>query len=161
MTDALKPSAQKVQEALNRFGLDFEVKSFAESTRTAAEAAAAIGCEVSQIAKSLVFHARESDRPILVIASGTNRVDESRVEQILGEPVGRANADFVRSRTGFAIGGVPPLGHDEPLETLIDRDLLAFEEIWAAAGTPNTVFRLRPGDLERITGGRLADLKQP
>jgi prolyl-tRNA editing enzyme YbaK/EbsC (Cys-tRNA(Pro) deacylase) len=135
------------------------VREFPASTRTSAEAAAAIGCTIGQIAKSLVFRARTTDRAVMVIASGANRVDEKAVAARLGEPIGRADADFVRARTGFAIGGVPPIGHAEPLPIFIDRDLLAFDEIWAAAGTPNAVFRLRPADLVAMTGGDVADIR--
>ena len=141
-------------------GFALPLVEYPESTRSAAEAAVAIGCGVGQIAKSLVFRATQSDRPVLVIASGVNRVDEAKVGALLGEAIGRADADFVRARTGFAIGGVPPLGHVEPPAAFIDRDLLAFDEIWAAAGTPNAVFLLHPEDLPRMTGGRVADVKR-
>ena len=156
----LKDSARRVRDALAARGFTFEIREFPQGTRTAAEAAAAIGCEVAQIAKSLVFRARETDRPVLVIASGANRIDENAVAALIGEKIGRADADFVRERTGFGIGGVPPVGHDTPLATLIDRDLLAFDEIWAVAGTPNAVFRLTPADLVAVTGGQVADIKQ-
>ena len=159
MNPQLSSSAQKVQDALSRHGVDLRVVEMPASTRSAAAAAAAIGCEVAQIAKSLIFRAKESDRPVLVIASGTNRVDEKKVAALLGEAIGKADADFVRARTGFVIGGVPPVGHAEALTTLIDADLLAFDEIWAAAGTPNAVFRLLPTELVRITGGLVADVK--
>lgn len=155
-----KASAQRVQEALAALGFDFQVREFPESTRTAAEAAAAIGCAVGQIAKSLIFRARESGRPVLVIASGSNRVDEKRVAAILGEKIERADADFVREKTGFAIGGVPPLAHRETPVTLIDSDLERFEEIWAAAGTPNAVFALTPHALAEATQGTLAEVKK-
>jgi len=157
---SLKASAQRVQAALAELGFAFDVREFPESTRTSAEAAAAIGCEVGQIAKSLVFRARQSGRPVLVIASGANRVDENKIGRLIGEKIGRADAAFVREKTGFAIGGVPPLGHAEPLLALIDEDLLEFSEVWAAAGTPNAVFRLAPGDLAAMTAGRTADVKQ-
>ena len=153
-------SARRVQEALAARGFDFEVREFPESTRTSAEAAAAIGCAVGEIAKSLVFRGAESGEAVLIIASGANRVDPAKAEALLGEAIGRADADFVRAATGFAIGGVPPLGHDRPLVTLIDEDLLAFEDVWAAAGTPNAVFRLSPKDLGELTGGRVGDVKQ-
>ena len=153
-------SARRVQEALAARGFDFEVREFPESTRTSAEAAAAIGCAVGEIAKSLVFRGAETGEAVLIIASGANRVDPAKAEALLGEAIGRADADFVRAATGFAIGGVPPLGHDRPLVTLIDEDLLAFEVIWAAAGTPNAVFRLSPSDLSDLTGGRIGDVKQ-
>ena len=156
----LKSSAQRVQAALAELGFAFDVREFPESTRTSADAAAAIGCALGQIAKSLVFRARQSGRSILVIASGTNRVDEKKIARLVGEKTGRADAGFVREKTGFAIGGVPPVGHVEPPIALIDEDLLAFSEVWAAAGTPNAVFRLAPGDLARMTGGRTADVKQ-
>ncbi len=160
MSGTLKGSAQRVQAALDAHGLAAEVREFPASTRTSAEAAAAIGCAVGQIAKSLVFRARETDRAVMVIASGANRVDEKAVAERLGEPIGRADADFVRARTGYAIGGVPPVGHPEPLPTYIDRDLLGYDEIWAAAGTPNAVFRLRPADLVALTGGDVADIRR-
>ena len=156
----IKDSARRVRDALAARGFDFEVREFPRSTRTAAEAAAAIGCQVAQIAKSLVFRARASGRPVLVLASGANRVDEKAVAALIGEKIGRADAEFVRAATGFAIGGVPPVGHDTPPVTLIDRDLLAHVEIWAAAGTPNAVFRLTPRDLVALTGGQVAEIKQ-
>lgn len=156
----LKESARRVQTVLAERGFDLQVREFPATTRTAAEAAAAIGCSAAQIAKSLVFRAKETDRPVLAVASGTNRVDTAAVAAFLGEPVGRADADFVRTRTGFAIGGVPPVGHREAVTTLIDRDLLGYDEIWAAAGTPNAVFRLTPTDLIALTGGTVGDIKE-
>ena len=156
----LKPAAQRVQAALAAKGLDFEVREFPASTRTSAEAAAAIGCAVAQIAKSLIFRAKDSDRPVLVVASGVNRVDEKKVAAAIGEKIGRADAAFVRERTGFAIGGVPPLGHLEAPLVVLDEDLQAFEEIWAAAGTPNAVFRLSPADLPALAGGAFVSVKQ-
>ena len=155
---SLKPSAQRVQEALAAHGLGLEVREFPASTRTAEDAAAAIGCTVAQIAKSLIFRGKSSDRPVLVIASGANRVDEEKISALIGEKIGKADADFVRTRTGFAIGGVPPVGHLEAPITVIDRDLLALEEIWAAAGTPNAVFRLKPEQLAVLTGGQVAEV---
>jgi prolyl-tRNA editing enzyme YbaK/EbsC (Cys-tRNA(Pro) deacylase) len=156
---ALSASAQRVQDALAKHGLDLEVKEFGASTRTAADAAAAIGCAVAQIAKSILFRATKSNRPVLVVASGVNRVDEKKVAALVGEPLGKADADFVRDRTGFVIGGVPPVGHAEKVATYVDEDLLVLPELWAAAGTPNAVFRLTPGDLVRITGGTVARTK--
>ena len=154
MKPATAPSALKVQATL---GERFAVLEFDASTRTSEEAAAAIGCTVAEIAKSLVFRA-ESGRPVLVIASGAHRVDEKRIAAQIGEPVGRADADFVREATGYAIGGVPPVGHKMPPVTLIDEALMAFDNIWAAAGTPNSVFRLTPTDLVALTGGAVAAL---
>ena len=156
----LKGSLRRVRDALAAEGLEVEITTFPESTRTSAEAAAAISCTVAQIAKSLVFRAVDSDRPVLVIASGDNRVDTGKVAALLGEKIGRADADFVRARTGFAIGGVSPVAHKEPPLVLIDRDLLAHDRIWAAAGAPNAVFPLAPQDLESLTGGRVAEIRQ-
>ena len=130
-----------------------------QSTRTAAEAAVAVGCDVAQIVKSLIFRAAHSDRPILVIASGANRVNEKAVGGLIGEPLGKADAEFVRRHTGFAIGGVPPVGHLSQIETFVDEDLLRYPEVWAAAGTPNTLFRIPPANLVRLTGGTVATVK--
>jgi prolyl-tRNA editing enzyme YbaK/EbsC (Cys-tRNA(Pro) deacylase) len=155
MNDELRSSARKVQEALDALGFSFQVVELPDSTRTAREAASAVGCTVGQIAKSLVFQGMRSGRPLLVIASGTNRVDETHLEAVAGEPVVFANAEAVRAATGFVIGGVPPVGHSQQLETYIDQGLMAYEEIWAAAGTPFAVFRLHPADLPRMTGGQV------
>ena len=159
-SQSLRPAAARVQGLLQEMGLAAEVIEFAESTRSSAEAAAQVGCDVAQIAKSLVFRAKASGRPVLVIASGANRVDEKAVETLLGERIGKADADFVRDKTGYAIGGVAPVGHAAKPATFIDEDLLAFEAIWAAAGTPFAVFRLTPGDLVRLTGGQVARIAQ-
>jgi len=158
MEKPLSLSAQKVQKALKEQGFTLEVVELPDSTRTAVDAAQAIGCQLGQIVKSLVFKAKRSERPILVEASGSNRVNERAIEALIGEPLGKADADFVRQRTGFVIGGVPPLGHAEPLQTFIDQDLLGYAEIWAAAGTPNGVFRLTPNDLVRMTGGQVIEI---
>ena len=123
-----------------------------KSARTSVEAAEALGCDVAQIAKSLVFRGRDSGRGVLVVASGVNRVDEKRLGRMIGEKVQKPDADFVREVTGFTIGGVPPVGHANPLETLIDEDLLQYEVVWAAAGNPKAVFSLDPKDLESMTG---------
>lgn len=159
MSNGLKPSAQRVQDALAAQGFRHEVIELADSTRSAAEAAAAVGCAVGQIAKSLVFKGADSGQAILVIASGANRVHEKRLGQGLGEKLEKPAADFVREQTGFAIGGIPPLGHVRPLPTVIDEDLLQFDEIWAAAGHPNAVFRLTPAELVRMTGGTVTTIK--
>ncbi|HXT07974.1 MAG TPA: YbaK/EbsC family protein [Roseiarcus sp.] len=156
MKKASAPSALRVQAAL---GEKFEVLEFDAGTRTAADAAAAIGCMVAEIAKSLLFRAKESGRPVLVVASGVNRVDEKKVAAVIGEKIARADADFVREQTGFAIGGVPPVGHAVAPLTLIDEDLLTFATIWAAAGTPNAVFKLTPAQLVELTGGRVAGVR--
>jgi prolyl-tRNA editing enzyme YbaK/EbsC (Cys-tRNA(Pro) deacylase) len=153
------PSVRRVEEALAAAGGGHKVIALEQSARTSAQAASAVGCKVDQIAKSLVFKATTSQRAVLVIASGANRVDEGKVAALIAEPVGRADADFVRQRTGFAIGGVAPVAHAEPLTILIDEDLMRWPEIWAAAGHPNTVFKLTPADLVRLTSGRVAAVK--
>lgn len=155
----LSSSAQRVQDALKSLGFQHEVVELQETTRSAAEAAAAVGCQVGQIAKSLVFRGKKSGKPLLVIASGSNRVNEKRMAELLGEPIERATPEFVREKTGFAIGGIPPVGHAEALETYLDEDLLQFPEIWAAAGNPNAVFKLAPSDLKAMTGGRVVQVK--
>ena len=153
---ATAPSARAVQAIL---GDRFTVLEFDASTRTAAEAAAAIGCAVAEIAKSLIFRAADG-RPVLAVLSGTARGDEAKIAAAVGQPIGKADADFVREMTGFAIGGVPPVGHRVAPITLIDEGLMAFEVIWAAAGTPNAVFRLTPQDLVQLTGGRVVPVQR-
>lgn len=161
MSANLKPSAQKVQDALYAQGYTNQVVELSESTRTSAEAAAAIGCTVGQIAKSLIFAGKQSRRPILIIASGVNRVDERRAAAQIGERLEKANAEFVRTATGYAIGGIPPLAHAAPLATYIDQDLLRYDEIWAAAGHPNAVFCLTPAELVAMTGGQVIHVGAP
>jgi prolyl-tRNA editing enzyme YbaK/EbsC (Cys-tRNA(Pro) deacylase) len=148
-------SIGRVQEALRALGLGHQVVDLGLSARTAADAAKAVGCQVDQIAKSLVFRLRESGRPLLVVTSGAHRVDETKVATLVGESLQRADATFVRAGTGFAIGGVAPIGLARPVLTLIDEHLMAFEAIWAAAGHPNSVFRLTPAELVTMTGGRV------
>jgi prolyl-tRNA editing enzyme YbaK/EbsC (Cys-tRNA(Pro) deacylase) len=159
MADTLPAAAQRVQDALKALGLASQVVELPASTRSAAEAAQAIGCRVEQIAKSLVFRGLSTNRPVLAIVSGANRVDEERLGALIGEAVAKGDAEYVRQRTGYAIGGVPPVGHAESLVCLIDEDLLQYDAVWAAAGTPRAVFRLTPPDLQRITGGRVASVK--
>ncbi|OGP89125.1 MAG: hypothetical protein A2156_13245 [Deltaproteobacteria bacterium RBG_16_48_10] len=159
MSSALSPSAQKVQDALKALGFPNEVMELQTSTRTSAEAAQTVGCQVGQIAKSIIFRRKQTDKPILVIASGSNRVNEKRIEELISEPLGKADAAFVRQETGFVIGGVPPIGHLEKLDIFIDEDLLQYEEIWAAAGSPNAVFKLTPSDLIKMTDGRIISIK--
>ncbi len=154
----LSQSAQKVQNRLKRLGFEMQVQELPDSTRTSAEAAQAVGCQVAQIVKSLVFKSKKSGRPVLVLASGANRVNEKVISTLLGEPIAKADADFVRQQTGFVIGGVPPVAHKGALQTFIDKDLLQYEVIWAAAGTPHAVFRLTPADLLTMTGGQVVDI---
>ena len=151
----LPASARRVADALAAAGVRTTIVVLEHAARTSAEAAAAVGCDVGQIVKSLVFRLRESGRPLLVLTSGANRVDEAKLGALLGESVGRADADFVRAHTGFAIGGVAPLAHPAPLTTLVDEALLKWEAIWAAGGHPHTVFRLTPDELVRIAGDRI------
>jgi prolyl-tRNA editing enzyme YbaK/EbsC (Cys-tRNA(Pro) deacylase) len=155
----LAASAQQVQNHLTEVGHPGQVVMFSAAARTAAQAAEAIGCDLAQIAKSLIF-ATASGAPVLVIASGANRVSEELVAALVGEPIGKASAAQVREWTGYAIGGVPPFAHRQPIATLIDTDLTQYAEIWAAAGHPHAVFPLTPADLVRLSGGQLAQVKQ-
>jgi prolyl-tRNA editing enzyme YbaK/EbsC (Cys-tRNA(Pro) deacylase) len=157
MDSVLPPSARRVQEALAAMDLPLRVVEMPATTRTAQEAAAAIGCSVAQIAKSIVFRGAVTGKPVLVIASGVNRVNEKGLAGRTGEALQKATADFVREATGYAIGGVPPVGFAAPIETWIDEDLLQFSEVWAAAGTPFAVFQLDPKLLPRLTGGTVAN----
>jgi prolyl-tRNA editing enzyme YbaK/EbsC (Cys-tRNA(Pro) deacylase) len=156
---ALPPSAQRVQDELRRLGSQAVVVQFEQTTRSAAEAAAAVGCDVGAIAKSLVFRGQTTGDAILVITSGANRVDEGMLARTVQEGIGRAEADFVRRATGFSIGGVPPLGHPAPLRSYFDEDLLLFPTIWAAAGLPNAVFEVDPHELLRMTAARVLRVK--
>jgi prolyl-tRNA editing enzyme YbaK/EbsC (Cys-tRNA(Pro) deacylase) len=151
------PSVDRVRQALAAAGFQTEVRHFPDSTRTAAEAAAAVGVQVGQIVKSLVFVAE--DRPLLALVSGSNRLDDRRLSRLVGEPVRKADADAVRLHTGYAIGGVPPAGFPQPIPTYIDRDLLVYDIVWAAAGTPHHVFAIAPTDLCALTSGVVADLR--
>jgi len=139
-------------------GVDGSILALPDAARTARAAAEAIGCDVAQIANSLVFRGETSGAPLLVLTSGANRVDTARAAAIVGEPVGKADPAFVRAATGFVIGGVAPVGHPAPVRTLIDRDLFRHAEIWAAAGHPHTVFRLTPDALLRLTGGTVVEV---
>src|SRR5262245_1280643 len=154
----MHPNAERIQAELKALGADGEVVELAASTRTSQEAAMAIGTTVAQIAKSLVFLA--GDQPVLVIASGVNRVSMGKLAKALGCDATRPDADAVKRLTGFPIGGVAPVGHATRLRILIDRDLLRYEEIWAAAGTPHAVFRTTPQELARITGGEVLDVRE-
>jgi len=147
----LKGNARKVQDELKQMGVKLQVVELPQTTRTAQNAADAIGCEIGQIVKSIILRTKMSSRALCVLTSGTNQVDEKKVERWIGEPIKMADPDFVKNATGFSIGGVAPVGHSNPIITLIDEDLLNYAEIWAAAGTPNAVFRLTPMELLRIT----------
>ena len=155
MQQELAKSALTVQTTLLNAGLECKVLEFSSSTRTAQEAADAVGCVVSQIVKSLIFKTAHTQQPVLLLVSGSNRVDEKLVSALVGEPIGKASAEFVREVTGFAIGGVPPCGHATPIELIfIDQDLLVFEQVWAAAGTPHAVFCIATKDLIAVSGAR-------
>ncbi|CAB5080678.1 Uncharacterized protein SCO3165 [Olavius algarvensis associated proteobacterium Delta 3] len=160
MPSKLKESAHRVQEFLHARGFSFEVKELSSSTRTAQEAADSVGCMVGQIAKSLVFKEKKTKRPILVIASGANRVSLAKIKAATGLKLGRADGNFVKENVGYAIGGVPPAGHNEPLETILDPDLKQYDAIWAAAGTPFALFELKPDDLKPMTNGKWIDLAE-
>ena len=160
MDNALNPTAAFIQNYLRGQGLDIAVVEFAQSTKTAQEAAEVMGCQVAQIAKSIIFRGEASGRGILVVTSGKNRVCEQKVAALAGEVPGKANAAFVREVTGFAIGGVPPMAHAQEMTVFIDEDLMAEETLWAAAGTPNSMFPLTPAMLLRLTRGQVADVKQ-
>ncbi|MBI9043819.1 MAG: YbaK/EbsC family protein [Anaerolineaceae bacterium] len=157
---ALNSSAKRFQNVLKCAGFHNQVVEMPETTRTASEAAQTIGCQVNQIVKSIIFKTKKSEKPVLVITSGSNRVDEKKVAAIIGEKLGKADADFVRQKTGYAIGGVPPAGHTTTMLILIDEDLMGFEEIWAAAGTPYAVFKLTPDELLRLTKANPVNIKK-
>jgi Cys-tRNA(Pro) deacylase len=154
MKPASSTGAIRIQAIL---GDGFRVVEFEQSTHSSAEAAAAIGCDVAQIAKSMLFRAADG-RPVLVVTSGSNRVDEKKVAALLGQKIKRAEPEFVLAHTGTEVGGVPPVGHTTAPETFLDRDLQAFQTIWAAGGSPNAVFALTPADLARMTGAVFVDV---
>lgn len=156
---SLPEGVRRVIAALQDAGHPHAPLMLDDAARTAQQAADALGIVVGQIAKSIIFRRKSDDAAVLVITSGDRRVDEQRVEALVG-PLGRADADFVKARTGFSIGGVAPVAHAQPPVTLIDRELFRFDEIWAAAGHPHGVFRLKPADLERLTGAPVADVVQ-
>jgi prolyl-tRNA editing enzyme YbaK/EbsC (Cys-tRNA(Pro) deacylase) len=157
----LSPSEQRVQDALTGFGLPSRIRVMPDSTRTAAAAATALGCTIGQIVKSLIFKTKETHRGVLILASGSNRVDESLIGEVLGEAIERADPDFVREQTGYAIGGVPPVGHAHAMVTLIDPDLLLYDIVYAAGGTPHAIFPIDPKELERISGGKVNRISNP
>ena len=159
MDNPLAASAKKVQHILDDLGLGLRVVEMPGSTRTAEEAARAVGCEVEQIVKSIVLKTKKTKQAVMVTASGANRISLKRIASILGEAVRMADPDFVREKTGYAIGGVPPVGHREPIPVIIDEDLMGLTDIWAAAGTPQALFRLRPDQLQSITSGQVAMIR--
>ncbi|MBC7603745.1 MAG: YbaK/EbsC family protein [Ramlibacter sp.] len=159
---SLPEGVQRVAKALQDSGHPHTPVMLDDAARTAQQAADALGIGLGQIAKSIIFRRKSDDAAVLVITSGDRRVDEKKVEALVGNgaKLGRADADFVKARTGFSIGGVSPVAHAQPSVTLIDKELFRFDEIWAAAGHPHGVFKLRPQDLERLTGAPVADVTQ-
>jgi len=157
--ETLSPSAQQIQDLLNSLGYKYLVIEYTETTRTAIDAAERAGCEIGQIVKSLIFKGQQSGKPILVLTSGANRVDEMRIREYAREKIWKADADFVKTVTGYAIGGVPPLGHVQQMETYLDEDFLQYETVWAAAGTPNAIFEMRASDLQNMTNGKIVRVK--
>ncbi|MGI4852002.1 MAG: YbaK/EbsC family protein [Janthinobacterium lividum] len=159
MNQQLTKSAKSVQEALNEAELTCKVLELPNSTRTAGDAALSIGCDIRQIVKSLIFKTKNTDKPVLILASGPNQVYEKQIEFDIGESIVKANADFARAITGFAIGGIPPIGHKNAIDLIyIDQDLIALDEVWAAAGTPNAVFRIKSKDLVDVTNGKVISI---
>ncbi len=157
--DALPPGVQRVAQVLQALGHPHGPHMLNDAARTAQQAADALGVQLGQIAKSIIFRRKQDDAAVLVITSGDRRVDEKKVAALVGK-IGRADAEFVKERTGFSIGGVSPVGHASAPVTLIDRDLLRFDVVWAAAGHPHGVFPLHPADLERLTGAPVVDVVQ-
>ncbi|WP_088014181.1 YbaK/EbsC family protein [Gottfriedia acidiceleris] len=157
--EALKESAKIVQDLIFELGYTNKVIELPNSARTAKEAADALNCEVAQIAKSIIFKLESSNSPVLIVASGINRVNEKQIEKILNDKLGKADADFVREQTGFVIGGVAPIGHKNQVMTFIDEDLLQYKAVWAAAGHPKAIFQLTPNELIEMTKGKVVNIK--
>lgn len=160
MKPANHPTALRTQTLLAEAGIPTQVVEFEQPTRTSAEAAEAIGCSIAEIAKSIVFKGKQSGQAVVVVASGDNRVCEKKISSLVGEKLGRADADFVRTATGYVIGGVAPLGHAQAVKLLMDTELQRFDTVWAAAGTPFSVFPLTPAQLASLTGVSWSDVKQ-
>ena len=160
MNGKSSPSTDRVRAFLSEHGFESVVRTLSSSTRTAAEAADSLGCEVAQIAKSLVFRDEATGEAVLVIASGINRVSVDRIRHATGVSPGRADAAFVREQTGYAIGGIPPVAHATALRSFLDPDLKRFDTVWAAAGTPHAVFEIAPDELGRLTGGTWVELRE-
>ncbi len=160
MSDESRDSVQRVQDFLSERGTRLVVQTLSSTTRTAAEAAATLGCEEARIAKSLVFRDEATGDAVLVIASGANRVSPEKIRRETGISLGKADASFVREKTGFAIGGIPPFAHIRRLRTFLDPDLRQFESVWAAAGTPFTVLEIKPRDLERLARATWVELAE-
>jgi prolyl-tRNA editing enzyme YbaK/EbsC (Cys-tRNA(Pro) deacylase) len=161
MKQQFSKSAESVQETLTKLGLECRVLELPSSTRTASDAAQSIGCDVAQIVKSLIFKTKNTNKPVLVLASGANQVNEKQIEVYIGEGITKADADFVRDITGFAIGGIPPIGHKNVIDLIyIDQDLMLLDEVWAAAGTPNAVFCIKSKNLIDVTNGKIISISK-
>jgi len=159
MSQPLSPTAQRVQDALRSQGYPFTVLESDTHTRTAQQAADLVGCGLGQIVKSLIFKGETTGKPVLVLTSGLNRADEARIAGYAGELIARADPDFVRTVTGYAIGGIPPIAHTQAMETYLDEDLLQYPSVWAAGGTPNSLFELTPSALKEMTGGKVVRVR--
>ncbi len=153
----MSKSLKRVKAALDAAGLEADVREMAEGTRTAADAARAVGCEIDQIAKSIIFRGEDSGHVVLFLTAGGNQVDPAKATAVAGQPLGKADADLIRTETGFAIGGVAPIGHLTQIKAWFDPRLAEFETLWAAAGTPRHVFAISPQDLLRVTGAQQAN----
>jgi len=161
MKQQLTKSAVSIQEVLNKAGLECKVLELSSTTRTASDASSSIGCDIAQIVKSLIFKTKNTSKPVLVLASGLNQVNEKQIEFYVGESIMKADADFTKTITGFAIGGVPPVGHKNSIDLIyIDQDLVSFDKVWAAAGTPNAVFCIKSKDLVNMTNGRVISVSK-
>lgn len=161
MKQSLSKSMDFVQKALNQLQVECQVLELPSSARTARDAASSIGCDVSQIVKSLIFKTQNTNKPVLILASGSNQVNEQQIEFYVGECIVKADAAFVREVTGFAIGGIPPIGHKNKINLIyIDQDLMLLKEVWGAAGTPNAVFCIKTKDLVHVTNGKIVNISQ-
>jgi prolyl-tRNA editing enzyme YbaK/EbsC (Cys-tRNA(Pro) deacylase) len=158
--DTMSKSMKRVQAAIGAAGLSTEIHVLPDSARTAADAASAVKCDVGQIAKSMIFEGQQSGKLKLLLVSGAHDADLERAKVVVGEPLVRADAKRVRTETGFAIGGVSPIGHLNPIETWMDRTLLAYDVVWGAGGAPHAVFPISPDDLQRVTGAQIADIHE-
>lgn len=153
----MSKSLKRVRAALEAAGLAADIREMTEGTRTAQDAANAVGCALDQIAKSIIFRGEEDGRVVLFLTAGGNRVDDAKASAVAGEALGKADAALIRAQTGFAIGGVAPIGHTSPVRAFMDPRLFDFETVWAAAGTPRHVFPIAPAEIERLTGAQRAD----
>lgn len=159
MNQSLSKSAKSLQSALKKHGLDCKVVELASSARTAQDAANSIGCNIAQIAKSLIFKTVTTSKPVLVLASGLNKVSEKVIESYIGEPIVKADAQFTKDITGFAIGGIPPIGHKQQIDFIfIDQDLIKLSSFWASAGTSHVVFNVTAKDLLAVVPGKVINL---